>query len=90
MFQNPKNKTKLFHSKALQNLPELVFLVRKYSIWQPCFKPATKLKWIKKRNDGTAIFSTNFFSAFTFLVREDWRELQNKEELFPLPRDGQT
>jgi hypothetical protein len=28
--------TNVFHSKALQNLPELLLFIRKYTIWQPC------------------------------------------------------
>jgi hypothetical protein len=28
--------TNIFHSKALQNLPKLVFLVGKYTSWQRC------------------------------------------------------
>jgi hypothetical protein len=28
--------TNIFHSKALQNLPKLGFLVSKCTIWQPC------------------------------------------------------
>jgi hypothetical protein len=28
--------TKIFHSKTLQNLPKLGFLVWKQTIWQPC------------------------------------------------------
>jgi hypothetical protein len=28
--------TNIFLSKALQNVPKLEFLVRKYTIWQPC------------------------------------------------------
>jgi hypothetical protein len=28
--------TNIFQSKTLQNLPELGFLVRKQTIWQPC------------------------------------------------------
>jgi hypothetical protein len=27
--------TYIFHSKALQNIPKLAFLVCKYAIWQP-------------------------------------------------------
>jgi hypothetical protein len=29
------NYTNVFHSKDLQHLPKLVFLVLKYTIWQP-------------------------------------------------------
>jgi hypothetical protein len=32
-----------FHSKVLQNIPKLGFLVRKETIWQPC--PQTVQKW---------------------------------------------
>jgi hypothetical protein len=34
-FQRTIKYTNIFHSKALQNLPKLGFLVRKYTIWQP-------------------------------------------------------
>jgi hypothetical protein len=32
--------TNIFHCKTLQKLPKLVFLVRKYAIWQPFVKRA--------------------------------------------------
>jgi hypothetical protein len=37
-YKRPKNITNLLHSEALQNLPKLVFLVRKNTIWQPCYR----------------------------------------------------
>jgi hypothetical protein len=36
MFQMVIKYTNIFHSKALQNLPKLGFLVWKQTIWQPC------------------------------------------------------
>jgi hypothetical protein len=36
IIQMAKEYTNLFHSKALQNLPKLEFLVWKQTIWQPC------------------------------------------------------
>jgi hypothetical protein len=39
IFKMAKECTKLFHSKALQNLPKLGFLVWKQTIWQPWFQP---------------------------------------------------
>jgi hypothetical protein len=35
IFQMTLEYTNLFHSKALQNLHKVGFLVRKYIIWQP-------------------------------------------------------
>jgi hypothetical protein len=35
IFQMDIEYTNLFHSKVLQNLPKLGFLVWKYTIWQP-------------------------------------------------------
>jgi hypothetical protein len=35
LFQMVIKYTNIFDSKALQNIPKLGFLVRKYTIWQP-------------------------------------------------------
>jgi hypothetical protein len=34
---------KIFHCKTVQNLPKVGFLIRKQTIWQPCFyvKPSS-------------------------------------------------
>jgi hypothetical protein len=37
--------------QGLQNLPELVFLVGKYTIWQPCAKTKTRTKAAKRSTD---------------------------------------
>jgi hypothetical protein len=46
--------TKIFHYKALKNLPKLVFLVCKYTIWQPCIKVQ------KSRVGGAAVSSSRY------------------------------
>jgi hypothetical protein len=38
IFQMAIKYTSIFHSRALQNLPKFGFLVRKHTIWQPCFE----------------------------------------------------
>jgi hypothetical protein len=35
--QMARKYTKIFHSKALQNVLKLGFSVWKYTFWQPCF-----------------------------------------------------
>jgi hypothetical protein len=43
---------KLFHSKALQNLPKLGFLVWQYTIWQPWLRPSSAFReqiWLANR-----------------------------------------
>jgi hypothetical protein len=37
--------TKIFHSKALQNLPKLGLLVWKQTIWQPCLHSPLWTRW---------------------------------------------
>jgi hypothetical protein len=42
-----KQKNINFYSKALQNIPKLVFLVRKYTIWQPL--PSVPRRFVNRR-----------------------------------------
>jgi hypothetical protein len=42
MFQIIIKYNHIFHSKALQNLPKLEFLVWKQTIWQLCFNSILK------------------------------------------------
>jgi hypothetical protein len=44
IFQIVKKYNNIFHSKALQNLPKLGFLVRKQTIWQPWYGPAKAIQ----------------------------------------------
>jgi hypothetical protein len=47
--------TNLSHSKTLQNLPKLGFLVLKYTIWQPCLahkKFDVRKNWRRKKNSS--------------------------------------
>jgi hypothetical protein len=57
--------TNLFHSKALQNLPKLKFLVWKYTIWQPCCRPPWKKADTIKPGQP---FSTSIFFLLYFLL----------------------
>jgi hypothetical protein len=45
----PQNKQSIFHSEVFRNIQNLVFLVRKYSIWQPCLESETHLGRIVRR-----------------------------------------
>jgi hypothetical protein len=38
IFQMAIKCTSIFHSNALQNVPKLVILVLKFTIWQPCLR----------------------------------------------------
>jgi hypothetical protein len=49
--------TNIFQSKALQNLPKLVFLVRKQTIWQPCSASILQV-WVKPDPTTTAKTAT--------------------------------
>jgi hypothetical protein len=53
--------TNLFYSKALQNLPDLGFLVWKYTIWQPC----KLLKYV--HNDNVNQVPNNSFILLMYI-----------------------
>jgi hypothetical protein len=57
--------TKIFHSEAFQNIPQLGFLVRKYTIWQPCLHPNEHLQ---KHSPFLAIFATNRRLVFSHFL----------------------
>jgi hypothetical protein len=53
--------TKIFHSKTLQNLPKLGFLVLKQTIWQPWFERFKKVRTVESissRMTGSGEFSS--------------------------------
>jgi hypothetical protein len=67
----------IFHSKALQNIPKMGFLVRKYTIWQPCqrhrsgnFDGQMRSKYIDKVEAGIPMSTCpsdqcyNFWNSF--------------------------
>jgi hypothetical protein len=49
---------KIFHSQAFQNLQKMEFLVKKYTIWQPC-RARTK-KFLKKILPPQQIMFTHY------------------------------
>jgi hypothetical protein len=65
-FQMAKEHHNHFHSKALQNLPKLEFLVRKYPIWQPCRR---RLAPSFTRHDLSSHFPRNVFAKVPVVIK---------------------
>jgi hypothetical protein len=61
--------TNIFHSKALQNLPKLRFVVWKQTIWQPCSKrghlvaASGGITWVGSRTGATPRFQDSTSSS---------------------------
>jgi hypothetical protein len=64
--------TIIFHSKALQNLPILGFLVWKSTIWQP-WCVADLHFWHKKFTSADAGLMNRLGTQETFLIQKQWR-----------------
>jgi hypothetical protein len=50
----------IFHSKSLQNLPKLVFLVWKYTIWQPFLETKKSRNWNLSALKSKVLQKTDF------------------------------
>jgi hypothetical protein len=87
--------THTFRSKALQNLPKVVFLVWKYAIWQPCSKAIPTwngFDWRAKRlrDRGSRVTRLGGFSPNGWLFGQfldNYKNSQNLCATFPLSID---
>jgi hypothetical protein len=79
--------TNVFHCKTLQNLPKFGFLVRKQTIWQPCFQESKiisevrKLKLQKNISEESAFPFLNNESVITRRMRRSFVILKNVAQL---------
>jgi hypothetical protein len=55
MYQMAIEYTKLYHSKALQNLPKLGLLVSKYTLWQPWCVGENRMRERTKQGDAKKV-----------------------------------
>jgi hypothetical protein len=62
--------TKNFHPEAFQNIPKLVFLVWKYTIWQPWVPPSTILVALKSHR---WVQCYDFENIFENIIGKKWR-----------------
>jgi hypothetical protein len=64
---NGHKYTNILHGNTLQNLPKLRFLVLKFAIWQPCFRP--KYNAFAKVEIVTGLESTPSALALIFEIK---------------------